>query len=287
MAPPTTAPAAPPPRAPVPGAGLVVAFGRLTGDRTSDGADRATDDGAGRATDGHADGGAAESTGSGAQGFRAAFLVLGSRAVAGHAAAFIEQVVIVGMIVRGRSCRGPLGASWSFDWLPARSPADGRRDDVDVATVGAASRARMSTGGGPSYQPDISATGRPRGPGRRRCGAFAMAVRDGILGWSDPVWVLFAAIRSSFARDAAGDGRRPGARVAADERAGVARLVGPGRVRSLPIVRGLGRAAAGGPVAGARVVSCHRANRLGRRRDRAPERGPHACARRASSARTP
>jgi hypothetical protein len=77
--------------------GLVVAFGRFTGDRATDGADRATDDGAGGATDGHADGCAAESTGSGADGFRAAFFILGGRATA-----LVQQVVIVGVIVRSR-----------------------------------------------------------------------------------------------------------------------------------------------------------------------------------------
>ena len=60
--------------------GLVVAFGRLTGDRTTDGADRATDHCARRSTDGHADGRAAECTGPGAHCLGPAFLVLGGGA---------------------------------------------------------------------------------------------------------------------------------------------------------------------------------------------------------------
>ncbi len=76
--------------------GLVVALRRLTGDRATDGADRATDDCARGSTDGHTDGGAAEGAGSGTHGLRAAFLVLGSRATA-----LVQEVVIVRMIVRG------------------------------------------------------------------------------------------------------------------------------------------------------------------------------------------
>jgi hypothetical protein len=87
--------------------GLVVAFGRLTGDRATDGADRATDDGTGGATDGHPDGCAAERTGTGANGFRAAFLVLGSRATA------LIQQVIVGVIVG----RGRVVVHWGPPWF--------------------------------------------------------------------------------------------------------------------------------------------------------------------------
>jgi hypothetical protein len=76
--------------------GLVVAFGRLTGDRATDGADRATDDRTGRPTDGHADGCAAESAGTGTHRLGAAFLVFW-----GCATALVQQVVIVRMIVRG------------------------------------------------------------------------------------------------------------------------------------------------------------------------------------------
>ena len=50
------------------GSGLVVAFGRLTGDRAGDTTDGATDNGARRATDGHADSSAAEDAGTGPEG---------------------------------------------------------------------------------------------------------------------------------------------------------------------------------------------------------------------------
>jgi hypothetical protein len=60
--------------------GLVVTFGRLTGDRTTDGADGATDDRAGRATDSHSDGCATEGAGTGTHGLGATFFVLRGRA---------------------------------------------------------------------------------------------------------------------------------------------------------------------------------------------------------------
>jgi hypothetical protein len=63
------------------GTGLVVALGRLTGDRTGDRADAATDDGPDRATHRGADGGAAEGTGSGPDGLGPALLVLEGGAV--------------------------------------------------------------------------------------------------------------------------------------------------------------------------------------------------------------
>jgi len=79
--------------------GLVVAFGRLTGDRAADRADRAADHCARRSTDRHSDGRAAKGAGPGAHGLGAAFLVL--RGGAGPAT-LVQEVVIVGMIVRDR-----------------------------------------------------------------------------------------------------------------------------------------------------------------------------------------
>ena len=90
-----------------PGTGLVITFGRLTDDRTADGADGATDDGARRATDGHADGRAAESPGAGADGLIADFLVLGRSAVA---TALGHQRVIVRMVLQ-RIVSWSIGAS--------------------------------------------------------------------------------------------------------------------------------------------------------------------------------
>jgi len=77
------------------GASLVVAFGRLTRDCATDGADRATDDGPDGATDGHADGRATQGTGTGAKGFRTALLVLRRGAVV------VKDGVVVGMGVSG------------------------------------------------------------------------------------------------------------------------------------------------------------------------------------------
>ena len=62
-------------------AALVVAFGGLTGDRATDGADRAADNRARRATDGHADACAREGTRACAEGFLAALFVLDGGAV--------------------------------------------------------------------------------------------------------------------------------------------------------------------------------------------------------------
>jgi hypothetical protein len=62
------------------GTGLLVTLGRLTSDRTGDGADAATDDGPDGATDGHADRSATQCAGTGPQGLLAALLVLGRRA---------------------------------------------------------------------------------------------------------------------------------------------------------------------------------------------------------------
>jgi hypothetical protein len=60
------------------GPGLIISsLGGLAGHRPADCADRATDDRSGRATDGRADGGATESTGTGAHGLAADFFVIG------------------------------------------------------------------------------------------------------------------------------------------------------------------------------------------------------------------
>ena len=141
----------------VPGSGTAGRADRTTDDRAGRSGDRATDEGAGGgategtgtgpassspsaaspatapatapiappttapggSTDGHADSGATEGTGSGAQGFGAAFLVLGRRAVAGHAAAFVQKVVIVRMIMRGRRSSWSTGGLLGFGLLPA------------------------------------------------------------------------------------------------------------------------------------------------------------------------
>ena len=77
------------------GAGLVVAFGRLTGDRATDSADGATDDRPDGATNGHADGRATKGSGTSPKGFSAALLVLRRRAVV------VKDGRVVGMRVVG------------------------------------------------------------------------------------------------------------------------------------------------------------------------------------------
>src|SRR5687768_17498603 len=90
--------------------GLVIAFGRLTGDRSTDGADRATDDGARGASDGHAHGRAAESACSGAHRFGAAFLVLWGRT---GTATLVQEVVIVRVVM---GCRRVV-VHWGPPWV--------------------------------------------------------------------------------------------------------------------------------------------------------------------------
>jgi hypothetical protein len=101
------------------GTGLIVALGRLSGDRPSDGADAATDHGADRSADDRADGRATKGAGTGAKGLGTTLLVLRGGTGPGRsvriepatfhrigrirdAVALVEQVVVVRMRVPGQ-----------------------------------------------------------------------------------------------------------------------------------------------------------------------------------------
>jgi hypothetical protein len=106
-----------------PGTGLVIAFGRLAGDRTADGTDGATDDSPRRASDGHPDGRAAERTGTGADGLVAVLLVLERRSV-GVVVLRIERIVVL-KVPPVLERRGLLRVHWGLlvALAPATSPA--------------------------------------------------------------------------------------------------------------------------------------------------------------------